>query len=82
MSLETERILLQSKINGLKRDLESKKMEGEMFVEQVRNALSPYLEFTDLDTEKAQLAMNNILRLKTDIQLLEKDIKALERKLS
>ena len=53
-----------------------------MFVEQVRNALSPYLEFTDLDTEKAQLAMNNILRLKTDIQLLEKDIKALERKLS
>lgn len=82
MSLETERILLQSKINGLKRDLESKKMEGEMFVEQVRNALSPYQEFEDIDVEKAELAMSNIKRLKTEIDLIEKDIKALERKLN
>ena len=82
MSLETERILLQSKINGLKIDLESKKMEGEMFVEQVRNALSPYLEFIELDTEKAQLAMGNIVRLKTEIKLIEKEVKALERKLN
>lgn len=82
MSLETERILLQSKINGLKRDLESKKMEGEMFVEQVRNALSPYQEFEDIDIEKAELAMTNIKRLKIEIDLIEKDIRSLERKLN
>ena len=82
MSLQTERILLEGKINGLKRDLESKKMEGEMFVSQIRNELSPYLEFTDIDVDKAQLAMNNIVRLKGEIEVIEKDIKALERKLN
>ena len=81
MSLQTEKLLLEGKINGLKRDLESKKMEGEMFVSQVREELSPYYEFTDMNTEKAQLAMNNIVRLKTEIEVIEKDIKALERKL-
>lgn len=82
MSLQTERILLEGKVNGLKRDLESKKMEGEMFVNQVREELSPYYEFTDMNTEKAQLAMNNIVRLKAEIEVIEKDIKALERKLN
>ena len=81
MSLQTERILLESKINGLKRDRESKKMEGEMFVEQVRQELSPYLEFHEMNVNKANLAMLNIVRLKRDIEEIEKDIAALERKL-
>jgi predicted RNA methylase len=57
-------------------------MEGEMFVEQVRNALSPYQEFEEIDVDKAELAMSNIKRLKTEIDLIEKDIKSLERKLN
>ena len=81
MSLQTEKILLESKINGLKRDVESKKMEGEMFVQQVRNELSPYLEFDELDTEKAQVAFNNITRLSTEIKDLKKDIQKLEKRL-
>lgn len=82
MSLETERILLQSKIDCLKNDLELKKIEGEMFVSQVRNELSPYLEFADVDTEKAMLAMTHIVRIKTEIKLIVKEINALERKLN
>ena len=82
MSLGTERALLEGKINGLKRDLESKKMEGEMFVNQVREELSPYYDFTEMNTEKAQLAMNNIVRLKAEAEVIAKDIKALERKLN
>lgn len=81
MSLETERILLTSKINGLKKDRESKKMEGEMFVIQVRDILSPVLEFDEIETDRAQLAMNNIVRLQTEIKEISADIKALERKL-
>lgn len=81
MSLETERILLESKINKLKRDRESKIMEGEMFVTQVREELSPYLEFADIDTGKAKLAMENIVRLKNEITEIDADIKALQRKL-
>lgn len=81
MSLQTERILLESKINGLKRDRESKKMEGEMFVEQVRQELSPYLEFQEMNVEKANLAMSNLVRLKREVEEIEKDITALERKL-
>ena len=81
MSLETEKILLESKINGLKKDLELKKMEGEMFVNQVREELSPYYEFDEMNVEKAQLAMTNIAKLKIDIDLIKKDITALERKL-
>lgn len=82
MSLGTERVLLEGKINGLKRDLESKKMEGEMFVNQVREELSPYYDFTEMNTEKAQLAMSNIVRLKAEAEVIAKDIKALERKLN
>ena len=81
MSLETERILLESKVNGLKKDLELKKMEGEMFVNQVREELSPYFEFIDMDVEKAQLAMNNIIRLKSEISIILADIRNLEKKL-
>ena len=81
MSLETERILLESKINALKRDRENKVLEGEMFVTQVRDELSPYLEFADIDSHKAELAMNNIVRLKSEIKEIDADIRALERKL-
>lgn len=81
MSLETEKILLESKINVLKKDLELKKMEGEMFVNQVREELSPYYEFDEMNVDKAQLAMTNIAKLKIDIDLIKKDITALERKL-
>jgi hypothetical protein len=81
MSLETERILLTSKINGLKKDRESKIMEGEMFVIQVRDILSPVLEFDEIETDRAQLAMSNIVRLQAEIKEINADIKALERKL-
>ncbi len=81
MSLETERILLESKITRLKKDRELKLMEGEMFVTQAREQLSPYLEFTDIDTDKAKLAVENIVRIKKEIAVIETDIKALERKL-
>jgi hypothetical protein len=56
-------------------------MEGEMFVNQVREELSPYYEFDEMNVSKAQLAMTNIAKLKTDIDLIKKDITALERKL-
>lgn len=81
MSLETERILLESKINALKKDRESKKMEGEMFIIQMRDILSPILEFDEIETDRAQLAMNNIVRLQGEIKEISADIKALERKL-
>lgn len=81
MSLETERILLESKINRLKSDRESKIMEGEMFVIQVRDILSPVLEFEEIDTDRAKLAMANIVRLQAEIKEISADIKALERKL-
>lgn len=81
MSLETERILLESKINGLKRDRESSKMEGEMFVTQIRNELTPYLEFDELDVEKAQLAFNKVIKISGEIKDLNKEIRNLEKKL-
>lgn len=81
MSLQTEKILLESKVNALKNDRESKIMEGEMFVAQIREELSPYLEFPEIDQHKAMLAMQNIVRLKREIEEIDKDIKALERKL-
>jgi hypothetical protein len=56
-------------------------MEGEMFVTQAREELSPYLEFTDIDAGKAKLAVENIVRIRREITEIEADIKALERKL-
>lgn len=81
MSLETERILLESKVNKLRRDRESKLIEGEMFVNQVRNELSPYLEFAEIDLDKARVAFQKIVQCRTEIDEIGKEIKALERKL-
>lgn len=81
MSLERERVLLEAKINGLKRDRELKILEGEMFVTQVREELSPYLDFIDIDVSKAKLAVDNIARLKREIEEVSREITALERKL-
>lgn len=81
MSLETERMLVQSKINNLKKQVESKKMEGEMFVIQMRDILSPVLEFDEIETERAELAMQHIVRLQKEIKEIEGDIKTLNRKL-
>lgn len=52
-----------------------------MFVIQVRDILSPVLEFEEIETDRAQLAMNNIVRLQSEIKEISADIKALERKL-
>lgn len=81
MSLETERLLVQSKINNLKTQVESKKMEGEMFVIQMRDILSPILEFDEIETERAELAMQHIVRLQKEIKQIAGDIKSLNRKL-
>lgn len=81
MSLETERLLVQSKINNLKTQVESKKMEGEMFVIQMRDILSPILEFDEIETERAELAMQHIVRLQKEIKEIAGDIKSLNRKL-
>ncbi len=81
MSLQEERILLESKINGHKRNIELKKIEGEMFVEKARNLLSPYLDFDELEADKALLAVQNVSRLSAEIAHLKKEIADLERKL-
>jgi hypothetical protein len=81
MSLETERMLVQSKINNLKKQVESKKMEGEMFVIQMRDILSPVLEFDEIEAERAELAMQHIVRLQKEIKEIAGDIKTLNRKL-
>jgi hypothetical protein len=47
----------------------------------VRDELSPYFEFADMDVEKANLAMQNILRLKSEIHIIQADIRNLEKKL-
>lgn len=82
MSLATDRILLESKINQLKKARELKIIEGEMFVTQTRDELSPYLEFTEINIEKAKIALGNIVAIREKIDEISKDIKALERKLN
>ena len=52
-----------------------------MFVQQVRSELSPYLEFDELDTEKARVAFNNVVRLTAEIKDLDKEIRKLEKRL-
>lgn len=52
-----------------------------MFVTQVRNELSPYLEFCEVDVEKAALAMDAIVKLRKEIEQLNREITALERRL-
>ncbi len=81
MSLETERLLLEGKINGLKKDRELKKMEGEALVTQIRDELSPYYEFADMDVAKAKVLMDRIVSLKAEMDIINTDIRNLEKKL-
>jgi predicted RNase H-like nuclease (RuvC/YqgF family) len=74
-------MLVQSKINNLKKQVESKKMEGEMFVIQMRDILSPVLEFDEIESDRAELAMQHIVRLQKEIKEIKGDIKTLNRKL-
>lgn len=52
-----------------------------MFVIQARDILSPVLEFEEIETDRLQLAISNIVRLNADIKDINADIKAFERKL-
>lgn len=81
MSLETEKLLLEGKINVLKKDRELKKMEGEALVTQIREELSPYYEFADMDVSKAKVLMDRIVALKSEMDIISTDIKNLEKKL-
>lgn len=73
--------MLESKINDLKKGLEIKKMEGEMFAEQVRSSLSPYIEFEECDVAKAEIAMAKVVELFAEIKMLKAEVQKLEKKL-
>lgn len=52
-----------------------------MFAEQVRNSLSPYVEFEECDVPKAQVAFSKIIKLWAEIKMLNTEILKLEKKL-
>jgi hypothetical protein len=52
-----------------------------MFVEQVRNELSPYIEFVEIDRTKANVAFQQIITCLEQIDQLTDAIKTLQRKL-
>lgn len=61
MSLNKEILLLENKLTGIRRERTKKTIEADMFIHQIRDESSPYLNIDEID----------IIRLKTAVDCLE-----------
>lgn len=58
MSLQTERVLLESKINALEKERRVLFLEVDMYVVNIRMETSPSLEVDDINVDKIKLAVS------------------------
>lgn len=58
MSLQTERVLLESKINALEKERRVLFLEVDMYVVNIRMETSPSLEVEDINVDKIKLAVS------------------------
>lgn len=81
MSLQTERILLESKINALKRDREMKAIEADMHIVTIRQESSPLLNLTTIDIDRLEVAIAALKACKSQTQDIDREITRLEKAL-
>lgn len=81
MSLQTERILLESKINALEKERRVLFLEVDMYVVNIRMETSPSLEVNEIDIDKIKTTVSLMDRAIARIHEITADILRLSKSL-
>lgn len=81
MSLEIERIRIESKINSLKKARTAEELKSEMAIINIRQEADPLLDVLEIGVSRLEIAINNLKEAIAKIQDIDGDIKKLERML-
>lgn len=81
MSLQTERVLLESKINALEKERRILFLEVDMYVVNIRMETSPSLEVEDINVDKIKLAVSLLDKTVVRIREITAEILRLSKSL-
>lgn len=81
MSLTTERILLESKINDLKKQRTLKEIEADMHIVTIRRESSPLLDISVIDIATLEVAVAALKVCAEQIKGIDTEIVRLEKSL-
>lgn len=79
MSLKNETLLLESKLNQLNREKNTKEIECDMFITHIREEASPYLKLEELDIPRLDVAVCNLKKVVEEHTSINIEIKRLEK---
>lgn len=81
MSLTTERILLESKINDLKKQRTFKKIEADMHIVTIRRESSPLLDVSAIDIATLEVAVTALKACAEQVKEIDTEIARLGKAL-
>ncbi|MDR0510913.1 MAG: hypothetical protein LBH06_07465 [Rikenellaceae bacterium] len=79
MSLETEQILLESKINSQRKERTLKSIEADMSILSIRSESSPLLSVEEINIDKIEVAVAALRRCIEEISRIDNEIARLEK---
>lgn len=81
MSLRTETILLESKINDLKKQRTLKEIEADMHIVTIRQESSPLLNISTIDIDRLEVAITALRGCQEQITTIDGEIARLKKAL-
>lgn len=81
MSLRTETILLESKINDLKKQRALKEIEADMHIVTIRQESSPLLDISTIDIDRLEVAIAALRGCREQITTIDGEIARLGKAL-
>lgn len=81
MSLTTEKILLESKINDLKKQRTLKEIEADMHIVTIRRESSPLVEVSTIDIDTLEVAVAALKTCTEKIKEIDEETARLEKAL-
>lgn len=81
MSLETEKILLESKINALKKQRIMKCIEADMHIVTIRQESSPLLDVSTVNIPRLEVAVAALKECAQEVGKIDSEIARLEKAL-
>lgn len=79
MSLEIERIRIESKINALRKERTAEELKSEMAIINIRQEADPLLDILEIGISKLEMAVYTLKEAITKIQDINGQIQKLER---
>ncbi len=81
MSLQTEKILLESKINARQKQRTLKEIEADMHIVTIRQESSPLLDLSTIDILRLEVAIAALKECKKEVTAIDEEIARLKKAL-